>query len=270
MFMRILFIGDIVGRPGVVMVKEAVPLLRARRGIDVVIANAENASGGSGCQPSAYRQLREAGVDLVTLGDHIYKKQEIVGVLETDERICKPANYPASAPGRTYALAAAPDGTPVAVISLMGRTFMRPVDDPYAAVERVLAELAGRVKCVVVDVHAEATADKYLMGHFLNGRVGAVLGTHTHVPTADEQILSGGTAFVCDVGMTGPYAGILGRRTDRVLHVAVTFLPAPFEVATGDVRLGGAIVDLDPATGKATAIERLMLTEAGLAALAAG
>ena len=256
--MRILFIGDIVGRPGVVMVKEAVPLLRARRGIDVVIANAENASGGSGCQPSAYRQLREAGVDLVTLGDHIYKKQEIVGVLESDERICKPANYPACAPGRTYAVAPAPDGTPVAVISVMGRTFMRPVDDPYAAVERVLAELAGRVKCVVVDVHAEATADKYLIGHYLKGRVAAVLGTHTHVPTADEQILPGGTAFISDVGMTGPYDSILGRRIDRVLSTAVTFIPSAFDVATDDIRLAGAIVDVDRTTGKATAIRRVM------------
>jgi metallophosphoesterase (TIGR00282 family) len=260
--MRVLFIGDIVGRPGVVLVKQAVPFLRSKRGIDLVVANAENASGGSGCQPSAYRQLREAGVDLVTLGDHIYKKQEIISVLEQDERICKPANYPASAPGRTYAVAPTADGTPVAVVSLLGRTFMRPVDCPYTAVDRVLAELDGRVKCVVVDAHAEATADKYLLAHYLKGRVAAVFGTHTHVPTADEQILPGGTAFICDVGMTGPYAGILGRRVDPVLSASVTFLPLPFEVATDDVRLGGAIVDLDPATGRATAIERLVLAEA--------
>src|SRR5438034_261979 len=140
-----------------------------------------------------------------------------------------------------------------------GRAFMRPVDCPFLAADRVLARLAGQARVVIVDVHAEATADKYLLAHYLNGRVAAVLGTHTHVPTADEQVLSGGTAFVCDVGMTGPYASILGRRVDRVLGASVTAVPAPFEVATDDVRLGGALIDVDPATGRATHVERVML-----------
>lgn len=268
--MRILFLGDIVGQPGVSFVKRGVPILIAREGIDLVIANAENASGGSGLTPSIYRQIREAGVDLVTLGDHIYKKRDIIPTLQKEERICKPANFPADSPGREYAFAAARDGTPVAVISLLGRTYMRAVDCPFQAVDRVLNELAGRARCVVVDMHAETTADKYLMVHHLKGRVSAVIGTHTHVPTADEQVLPGGTAFISDVGMTGPYDSILGRRVDRVLYTAVTFVPSTFEVATGDPRLGGAILEVDPATGQATSIRRLMVDEEGLRALLEG
>jgi metallophosphoesterase (TIGR00282 family) len=208
-------------------------------------------------------------VDVVTLGDHIYKKSDIISTLEKDDRICKPANFPAEAPGQEYVLAAARDGTMVGVFALLGRTFMRPVDCPFRAADRVLQKLAGQTSCVILDMHAEATADKYLMGHFLNGRVSAVLGTHTHVPTADEQIFAGGTAFISDVGMTGPYDSILGRRVDRVLSTTLTFVPSQFEVATGDVRLAGAIVDADAATGKATAIRRIMLNEAGLAGLPA-
>ncbi len=263
--MRILFIGDIVGQPGVAFLKRALPVLIAGEGIDLVIANAENASSGSGLTPGAYRQIREAGVDLVTLGDHIYKKSDIIGTLQKDERICKPANFPPDAPGRSFAQAVARDGSPVAALCLLGRTFMRPVDCPFRAADQVLAELAGRVRCVIVDMHAEATADKYLMGHYLKGRVSAVLGTHTHVPTADEQLLPGGTAFISDVGMTGPYDSILGRRVDRVLATTVTFVPSAFDVATGDPRLGGALVDIEAATGQATSIRRIMLDEAALA-----
>jgi metallophosphoesterase (TIGR00282 family) len=256
--MRILFIGDIVGKPGVRLVQQAVPALRAAGRCDFVIANAENAAGnGSGCTPADYRRIREAGVDLVTLGDHVYKKAEIISTLEQETRVCKPANLPPSAPGKEYALTTAADGTTIAAFCLLGRTFMRPADDPYVAADRVLAMLAGRAQIILLDMHAEATSDKYLMAHYLNGRVAAVIGTHTHVPTADEQIFPGGTAFICDVGMTGPYASILGRRVDRVLSVAVTAIPAPYEVASDDVRLGGAFVDVDPATSRATHIERV-------------
>ncbi|HEY7156098.1 MAG TPA: TIGR00282 family metallophosphoesterase [Gemmataceae bacterium] len=265
--MRVLFIGDIVGSPGVTFLRRALPLLIPRERIDVVVANAENAANGSGLTPSLYRRIREAGVDLVTLGDHIYKKADIIATLTTEERICKPANFPPDAPGREFAVAPARDGTPVAVLSVLGRTFMRSVDCPFRAADRVLAALADQTRCIVVDVHAEATADKYLLGHHLKGRVSAVLGTHTHVPTADEQILPGGTAFICDVGMTGPYDSILGRRVDRVLSTTVTFVPSAFDVATGDPRLAGAIVDVDPATGQSQAIRRVMVTEADLAAM---
>jgi metallophosphoesterase (TIGR00282 family) len=267
--MRILFLGDIVGQPGVTFVKRALPALVAHEQIDLVIANAENASAGAGMTPGVYRQLRQAGVDLVTMGDHIYKRQEIVPVLEKDQRICKPANFPEDAPGQMFALAPARDGTPVAALCLLGRTFMRPVDCPFRAVDRVLNTLDGQTRCIIVDIHAEATADKYLMAHHLKGRVTAVLGTHTHVPTADEQIFPPGTAFISDVGMTGPYDSILGRRIDRVLSTAVTFVPSAFDVASGDPRLAGAIVEVDSATGKALVIRRIMLDEAGLAALPA-
>jgi metallophosphoesterase (TIGR00282 family) len=259
--MRVLFIGDIVGSPGVTFVRRALSVLIARERIDLVIANAENAANGSGLTSNLYRRLREAGVDLVTLGDHIYKKVEIITTLERDERICKPANFPPDAPGREFAVTTARDGTSVAVMCLLGRTFMRAVDCPFRAADRVLAALAGQTRCIVVDAHAEATADKYLLGHYLKGRVSAVLGTHTHVPTADEQILSGGTAFISDVGMTGPYDSILGRRIDRVLPTTLTFVPSAFDVASGDPRLAGALVDIDPGTGQSQAIRRVMWNE---------
>lgn len=262
--MKILFLGDIVGHPGVEFVRKSLPIVRAAENIDLVIANAENASAGSGMTPRTYQHLRQAGIDLVTMGDHIYKKQELISVLEADDRICKPANFPPDAPGRDFIVAPARNGMPVAVFSLLGRTFMRAVDCPFRAADRVLAALAGQVQCVVVDAHAEATADKYLLAHYLKGRVSAVLGTHTHVPTADEQVFPEGTAFICDVGMTGPYASILGRRVDRVLRTTVTFIPTAFEVATDDPRLAGAIVEIEEATGKAQSIRRFMLDEAGL------
>lgn len=259
--MRILFLGDIVGPPGVIFVKKALPFVVARDHIDLVIANAENGSSGTGLNPSTYKKLRQAGIELITMGDHVYKKQDIIPLMIEDERICRPANFPPDAPGREYALAASRDGTPVAAFCVLGRTFMRAVDCPFRAADRVLEALAGKAKCIIVDVHAEATADKYLLGHHLDGRVSAVLGTHTHVPTADEQLLPGGTAFISDVGMTGPYDSILGRRIDRVLYTTVTFVPSAFEVAEGDPRLAGAIVDIDPNTGRALSIRRLMVRE---------
>jgi metallophosphoesterase (TIGR00282 family) len=268
--MRVLFLGDIVGKPGVVFLRKALPVLIAHEKIDLVIANAENATDGSGLTPKDFRRIREGGVDLVTLGDHVYRKKDIIPTLEQDEHVCKPANLPLGAPGRDFAIGAARDGTVVAAFCLLGRTYMRPADCPYRAADRVLTELAGIARCVVVDIHAEATADKYLMAHYLKGRVSAVLGTHTHVPTADEQILPGGTAFISDVGMTGPYDSILGRKIDRVLSTAVTFVPSAFDVATDDPRLGGAIIEVDAATGQATGIRRLVLDESGLAALTVG
>lgn len=263
--MRLLFLGDIVGSPGVGIVRRAVPGLRAAERLDLVVANAENAAGGSGLTPGQYRQLRAAGVDAITLGDHVYKKLDIADVMtRPDEPIVKPANYPPAAPGKDHVVVTAADGTRVAVVSLMGRTFMKPVDCPFAAADRVLAALPPDVKVILVDFHAEATGDKYLLARHLDGRVSAVLGTHTHVPTADEQILPGGTAFQCDVGMTGAYDGVLGRKVGPVLSATVSFIPAMFDVATGDVRLAGAVVDVDPATGRATAIKRVMWREEDL------
>lgn len=236
--LKVLFIGDIVGTPGLQMIKKAVPWLRQRERLDLVVANAENTSSGSGLYPNAYKIIREAGVDVLTMGDHIYKKADIISLMEKDEPICKPANFPTAAPGKEFVLTCTAQGIRVAVISLLGRTFMKPVDCPFLAVDRVLAALPPEVRCILVDVHAEATADKYQLAHYLKGRVSAILGTHTHVPTADEQVFPEGTAFICDVGMTGPYSGILGRRADKVLPTIITFVPAPFDIATDDVRLG--------------------------------
>jgi metallophosphoesterase (TIGR00282 family) len=262
--MRLLLIGDIVGKPGRRIVTRALPGLIARESLDLVIANGENSAAGSGITPDIYRELVKAGVDCITLGDHIYKRREIVPVLETELNIVKPANFPPAAPGKPWAVVSARDGTRVGVVSLLGRVFMRPVDCPWQAVERVLAELPADVKTVVVDFHAEATSDKQLMGRYLDGRVAAVLGTHTHVPTADEEVFPGGTAFQCDVGMTGPFRSILGREIDRVRETTLTFNPTQFDVAEGDVRLCGTIVDVDPATGRATAVRRLRVDEASL------
>jgi 2',3'-cyclic-nucleotide 2'-phosphodiesterase len=267
--MRILFIGDIVGKPGERIVTRALPALRKREGLDLVIANAENAADGSGLAPSIYRKLLAAGVDCITLGDHIYRRSEITDVLVSADNIVKPANFPASAPGKTWCVVTGADGTKVGVVSLLGRVFMRPVDCPWTAVDRVLAEMPDDAKVRMVDFHAEATSDKQLMGRHLDGRVTAVFGTHTHVTTADEQVFPGGTAFQCDVGMTGPHASILGRRIDRVMETTLTFQPTQFEVAVGDVRLCGSIVEADPTTGKAASIRRLVVTEAEAEELAA-
>ena len=264
--MRVLFLGDIVGQPGVSLIKRALPDVIKREKLDLVIANAENVTGGSGLTPRAYRELRLAGIDVATMGDHVYKRLEIVPTLQKDDRICRPANYPAHAPGHDFVVARLKDGPSVAVFCLQGRTFMRSVDCPFQAADRVLKELPPEVRCIILDIHAEATADKYLMLHHLKGRVSAVLGTHTHVPTADEHILDG-TAFICDVGMTGPHESILGRCIDRVLSTTITFLPSSFDVAKNDPRLNGAIVDINPETGHATSIRRYSLDETGLAAM---
>ncbi len=259
--MRILLIGDIVGKPGRQIVVRALAGLRRREQIDLVIANAENAEGGSGLTPAIYRELIAASVDCITLGDHIYRKKEISETLSAESNIVKPANYPPAAPGKTWAVVTAANGVPVAVFSLLGRVFMRPVDCPWRAADRTLAEIPAHVKAIVLDFHAEATSDMQLMGRYLDGRVSAVLGTHTHVATADEQIFPGGTAFQCDVGMTGPHESILGRKIDRVLETTLNFTPTYFQVATGDVRLCGTLVDINSETGHATAIRRLVVTE---------
>ncbi len=267
--MRMLMIGDIVGQPGREIVQQAVPGLILQEKLDFVVANAENAAGGSGLTPPQYRKLIACGVDCITLGDHIYKRREICEILQSQQNIVKPANFPPQAPGRDHAVVPSRSGVAVAVISLLGRVFMRPVDCPFAAADRVLADLQPQVPVRLVDFHAEATSDMQLMGRYLDGRVSCVLGTHTHVCTADEQILPGGTAFQCDVGMTGPYESILGRRIDRVLRTTLTFYPASFEVASGDPRLAGTIVEIDERSGKAVNIRRLMIDQRQAASLAA-
>lgn len=260
--MRILLIGDIVGKPGRRIVQQTLGEVRQRERLDLVIANAENAADGSGITPAIYHDLVRAGVDCLTLGDHIYRRKEICVLLATETRLVKPANFPAAAAGRQWTVVPAVGGVPVAVFSVLGRVYMRPVDCPFQAADRVLQEIPAHVRVRVVDVHAEATSDKQLLGRYLDGRVSAVLGTHTHVATADEQIFPGGTAFQCDVGMTGPHESIIGRRIERVLETTLTFHPTHFDVAAGDVRLCGTVVDIDPATGRAHGIRRLVVTAA--------
>ena len=257
--MRILFLGDVVGKPGRRVIAATLGGLRQRERLDLVIANAENAADGSGITPTIYQELVRCGVDCLTLGDHIYRRKEIVPVLQTAGNVVKAANFPAAAPGRDWTVVTAGNGVRVGVFSLLGRVYMRPVDCPFTAADRVLGEMPADVKVRFVDIHAEATSDKQLLGRHLDGRVSAALGSHTHVATADEQIFPGGTAFQCDVGMTGPHESIIGRRIDRVLHTTLTFFPTPFQVATGDVRLCGTVVDVDPVTGRASHISRLVV-----------
>jgi metallophosphoesterase (TIGR00282 family) len=257
--MRILFIGDIVGKPGRQIVCDTVARLVAERELDMVVANAENAAGGSGITPAIYRELIRAGIDAITLGDHVYRRKEIYPVLESEANIVKPANLPPESVGRDWAVVQARNGVPVGIACFLGRLFMKPVDSPWQAADRVLAAMPGDVRVRLVDFHAEATSDMQLMGRYLDGRVSAVLGTHTHVPTADECILPGGTAFQCDVGMTGPFESIIGRRIDRVMETTLTGKPTEFDVATDDVRLCGTIVTVDAETGRAQAIERLCI-----------
>ncbi len=261
MSLKILFIGDVVGSPGRKIVCQALPRLIPRWEIGLVVCNAENAAGGSGLTVRCFEELADAGVDAMTMGDHVYRKDEIFKIFERSGRAIRPANFPPDAPGPELALIQARDGTPVAVFTVLGRTFMRPVDCPFRAADRLLERLRGTARVVVVDIHAEATSDKQLLARYLDGRVSAVLGTHTHVATADEQILKQGTAYQTDVGMTGPHDSIIGRRYDRVLGTALTFVPAYFDVATGDPRLSAALFSVDPLTGTAQSIQRVSINQ---------
>jgi hypothetical protein len=262
-------IGDIVGKPGRQIVIRALRGLRTEEQLDLVVANAENAAGGSGLTPAIYQELTSAGVDGLTMGDHVYRRREIIPLLQTERRIVRPANYPHDAPGRDFAILRSRNQVHVAVFACLGRVFMGPVDCPFRAADRVLATLPSDIQVILMDFHAEATSDKQLMGRHLDGRVSAVLGTHTHVATADEQLLPNGTAFQCDVGMTGPHESILGRRIDRVLETTLTCRPTHFEVAARDVRLNGTMVEVDPQSGRATGIRRICLDQADADRLAA-
>jgi 2',3'-cyclic-nucleotide 2'-phosphodiesterase len=258
---KLLFIGDVVGSPGRKIVAQALPRIIPRWGISLVVCNAENAAGGSGLTLSCHEELADAGVDVMTMGDHVYRKDEIFQVFERSSTVLRPANFPPDSPGPELAVVTARDGSSAAVFTVLGRTFMKPVDCPFRAADRLLAQIAGDAKIIVVDLHAEATSDKQLLARYLDGRVSAVLGTHTHVATADEQILAKGTAFQTDVGMTGPHDSILGRRYDRVLSSTLSCVPAHYDVASGDPRLNGALVTIDPETGKAIAISRVSLNQ---------
>jgi len=258
MSLRILCLGDIVGRPGRQVVHQKLPGLVRQHKVDLVVANAENIAGGSGITANLFNKLRSYGVDVVTLGDHVFKKIDIVPTLQNSERIVRPANLSSNAAGRTYTVVTTNSGVSVAVFCVLGRIFMNmPSDDPFAAVEKILQQVPRSVKVCVCDVHAEATSEKVAMGHWLDGRCSVVFGTHTHIPTADAKILPGGSAFISDLGMCGPYDSVLGRRKDRVVKFMTTNMPQPFDVAIGDVRLCGALAEVDEQTGRAISIERI-------------
>ena len=256
---RILCLGDIVGRPGRQVVHQKLPGLVRQHNVDLVIANGENIAGGSGITQNLFNKLRSYGVDVVTLGDHVYKKVDIVPTLQASERILRPANLAAGAAGRTHTVVTTNGGVQVGVFCLLGRIFMSqlPADDPFAAADRVLNAIPRSVKVCVAEIHAEASSEKVAMGHWLDGRCSLIFGTHTHIPTADAKVLPGGSAFISDLGMCGPYDSVLGRRKDRVVKHMTTNMPHPFDVATGDVRLCGALAEIDADTGRALSIERV-------------
>jgi metallophosphoesterase (TIGR00282 family) len=254
---RLVLVGDVVGKPGMNIACQAAPWLKRRLKANLVVVNAENAADGTGLRQREYHRLVEAGVGAITLGDHIYRKREIIEVLQSATNIVRPANYPRSAPGKRWCQVEASDGTRVAVLSALGRVFMRPVDCPLTAIEEVLQEIPVEIKVRLLDLHAEATSDKQTIGRFFDGQLTACLGTHTHVTTADEQILPQGTGFQCDVGMTGPYESILGREIHPVTVTNLTFEPTAFDVATKDVRLAATWVDADTSSGKCLAIGRI-------------
>lgn len=255
--MRIAFFGDVVGRPGRRGVAIVVRRLLRERAVDFVIANGENAAGGKGIDPGSVEELRDVGVDVITTGNHVWQRREIVPYLGENERLLRPLNLPPGTPGRGWVSRPSRDGTSVATINLIGRVFMGPADCPFRAVDAVLGDIAKTTPIIVVDMHAEATSEKVGMGRFLDGRVTAVVGSHTHVQTADETVLPGGTAVLTDAGMCGPEDSVLGMRTDGVMQRFLSALPVRLEVANGDAIVQGALVDVDPASGRATRISRV-------------
>jgi metallophosphoesterase (TIGR00282 family) len=259
MKLNILCIGDIVGRPGRRILSDKLKELVTKREIDCVIANAENAAGGSGLTPQIYQKLLHYGVNLITLGDHTYRKKEIIETLETRENIARPANWSELAAGRTIALYKTGKGPTVAAIPLIGRLFMKPAECPYNTIDKILPKAQQQAEIIFVDFHAEATSEKIAMGYHLDGRVSCIFGTHTHVPTADEKILPKGTAYITDIGMTGAHDSVIGRGAESVLKSFRTRMPVPFEVATGDVKMNGILVTVDSSTRKAEHIERIRI-----------
>lgn len=255
--MLILFIGDIVGEPGRRAIKELLPKIVKREKIDFVIANGENAAGGSGITPMLVDELLGYGVDVITSGDHIWKRKEIVERLNEDTRILRPANYPRESPGFGSTVITSKSGTDVGVINIQGRVFMQAIECPFRTAKAEVDKLKNKTRIIIVDIHAEATSEKMALGWFLDGLVSAIIGTHTHVQTADEKILPQGTAFLTDAGMTGPFDSVIGRNKEQILTRFISQLPTRFEMAEGDIQLHGAIIDVDEKTGKANAIKRI-------------
>ncbi len=267
--MNILFIGDIFGKPGRDLVRRAVRPLTERYDVDLVVANVENAAGGFGVTRETGDAIAGYGVDVMTSGNHIWDKKEALDYIAAEPRLLRPANYPAGAPGRGSFLARTADGRGVGVVNAMGRVFMTPIDDPFAVVLREVESFQGRTRIILVDFHAEATSEKMAMGWHLDGKVTAVIGTHTHVQTADARILPNGTAYITDAGMTGPQDSIIGTEREAALSRFTTGMPSRFEPAAGNPRLHGVVICADDATGKAVSIERLSCSADELEKIAA-
>ena len=256
--MKIAFLGDVVGKSGRRALAESIPRIKSEHSVDLVIANAENSAGGFGIERKGIDEMERAGVAFFTTGNHIWDKRQGIPLLDERDNILRPANYPGDAPGRGSALVPGTNGL-VGVINVQGRVFMPPLDCPFRTVDRLLEEMPESARIVIVDVHAEATSEKIAMGWHLDGKVSVVLGTHTHVPTSDQRILPGGTAYVTDVGMTGPYDSILGVRKEAVIERFYDMRPKRFEVAKDDLRCDFIVADIDEQTGKTRQFEHLQM-----------
>ncbi|MCL5005997.1 MAG: TIGR00282 family metallophosphoesterase [Acidobacteria bacterium] len=256
---KILYIGDIFGRPGRRIVKEVLPEITRDYALDLILANGENAAAGFGITPPLVEELLDLGISVLTSGNHIWDKKEIVAYLmeRQDGRLLRPANYPDHVPGRGLFVGRTRAGLDYAVLNLQGRVFMQAIDCPFRTADNLLSTIPESVKIRIVDMHAEATSEKLAMGWYLDGRVTALVGTHTHVPTADEMVLPQGTAYITDLGMTGPYESVIGIDKDTVIRKFLSQIPERFEVAKNDVRFYAAVVEADPETGRAVSIERI-------------
>jgi metallophosphoesterase (TIGR00282 family) len=255
--MKILFIGDIVGKPGRKAVSALLPSLIAKREIDMVIANCENAAAGFGVTRDIVEELYDSHINILTSGNHIWDKKEVLEFIEDYETLLRPANYPAKVLGHGSVVMPTAAGEYVGVLNLAGRIFMQPIDCPFEVAKKEIAELKKKTKVIIVDIHAEATSEKKALGWYLDGEVSAVLGTHTHVQTADDEILPQGTAYLSDVGMTGPFDSVIGVKKEAIIERFLTQIPNKFDMAKGDVRLQGVLLDIDAQTGKANSIERI-------------
>ena len=255
--LTVLFLGDIVGEPGLNAVIARLPELREHHRLDFIVVNGENAAGGRGITGKITIDLLRAGVSVVTTGDHVWDQKDLLTFIETEPRLLRPVNYPPGAPGTGWIVLETPKAK-IAVVNVQCRTFMQPIlENPFRAMEETVARVRDETPNIIVDVHGETTSEKIAMGRFLDGKVSAVIGTHTHVQTADEQILPGGTAFLCDAGMCGPVNSILGRAVEPIMNRFVSNMPAAFPVAAGEVRLHGALIEIDEKTGRATRIARV-------------
>ena len=256
---RVLGVGDVVGRPGRAVLRHFLPALREERGVDFVVVNAENAASGSGITEKIYAEIRGYGADVITMGDHAYKRRQVLPLFETEERLLRPANWPSGAPGRGSCVVEGPGGVRVGVIHLQGKVFMNAHGDFFEEVDRQIDAMRTKADILVVDMHAEASSEKIALSWYLDGRVALLFGSHTHVPTADAEVRPNGCAYITDAGMTGPYAGVIGRVKEAVIKKMRLNVHEPFAVAAGDERLGAVLAEIDPQTGRAVSVEGLWL-----------